>query len=169
MSTNGMKTAFWGPNAWNFLFSAIAGTYPIKFDPNNKTHQKQARGFTQLLNSLKETLPCIYCRRSYVVFLKELPLKEHMESRASLFRWLYLIHDKVNQKLIDQEQECYDNELKKLKALLAGKRISVAKYKQQVLAIKSIKITKPSPPLQTIVDKFERQRAGCNAQNKKCM
>ena len=31
---NGIKTSFWGPNAWNFLFSAIAGTYPIKYDKN---------------------------------------------------------------------------------------------------------------------------------------
>lgn len=168
MSTNGIKTSFWGPHAWNFLFSAIAGTYPIRYIPENKDHQRQVKGFIQLFNSLKETLPCLYCRQSYAVFLKELPMKDHLGTRLSMMNWLYLLHDKVNQKLIAQEQECYINEQKALKKRLLAKTITSAKYKQQLAELKLIKITKPSPPFQTILNKYERERAGCNSKNKKC-
>ena len=39
-SLAGMKTRVWGPNAWNFLFCCILGTYPEKIDPKNKEHIK---------------------------------------------------------------------------------------------------------------------------------
>jgi len=168
MTTNGIKTRFWGPHAWNFLFSTIAGSYPIKYDSNDKNHQKRAKAFTQLFNSLKEALPCIYCRQSYTKFLKELPMTDYMHSRVSMMKWLYLLHDKVNQKLIAQEQECYINEHQRLKEQLADKKITPAKYKQLMASLKAIKITKPSPPFQTVLNKFEMQRAGCNPKNKKC-
>lgn len=168
MSTNGIKTKFWGPHAWNFLFSTIAGSYPIKYNPSDKTHQKRLKGFIQLFNSLKETLPCIYCRQSYAIFLKELPMNDYIHSRLSMMKWLYLLHDKVNQKLIAQEQECYNNEQKRYKDHLIRKMITLAKYKQLINSLKTIKVTKPSPPFQTILNKFEMQRAGCDSKNKKC-
>lgn len=168
MSTNGIKTSFWGPHAWNFLFSAIAGSYPIRYIPENKDHQKRVKGFINLFNSLKETLPCVYCRQSYAIFLKELPMKDHLGTRLSMMHWLYLLHDKVNQKLIAQEQECYITEQKKLKKQLSARTITNTKYKQQLIELKNIKITKPSPPFQTILHKYERERAGCNPKNKKC-
>jgi hypothetical protein len=159
-ASNGIKTSFWGPNAWNFLFSAIAGTYPIKYDINDKSHQKKVKSFIQLFNSLKETLPCIYCRQSYSKFLKELPMKDYLASRKSMMRWLYLLHDKVNKKLIAQEQDKYNTEHKRIKHQLDTNAISLAKYNQQMILIKSIKITKSSPPFESILNKIERMRAG---------
>ncbi len=168
MSANGIKTSFWGPHAWNFLFCTIAGSYPVRYDASNKDHQRRVRGFVQMFNSLKETLPCIYCRNSYKQFLRELPIKDYITTRISMLTWLYLMHDKVNKKLIAQEQLCYNSELKKLKDRLSSKEITSTKYKQQALALKSIKITKPSPSLQSVINKFELQRAGCNPTTKKC-
>lgn len=168
MATNGIKTSFWGPHAWNFLFCTIAGAYPIKFDSNNKLHQKKMRGFIQLFNSLKETLPCIYCRQSYTRFIKELPIKDYTHSRLSMMKWLYLIHDKVNQKLIKQEQECFITEREILKEQLRNKKITLAKYNQSLVKLKVILITKPSPKLENIIAKYEKQRAGCNPKNKLC-
>jgi hypothetical protein len=168
MSTSGIKTAFWGPHAWNFLFSAIAGSYPVKYNAADPDHQRRAKGFLQLFTSLKETLPCGYCRQSYGRFIKELPVKDYMATRASMMQWLYLLHDKVNQKLIAQERECYNREAQYLKAQLRDKKITPAKYKQQLDALKHIKITKPSPPLSVVVRKFEQQRAQCNPQTKRC-
>ena len=166
---NGIKTSYWGPHAWNFLFSTIAGAYPIKYDMNNKIHQKKVKNFIQLFNSLKETLPCIYCRQSYTLFLKELPMKDYLSSRIDMMKWLYLIHDKVNKKLILQEQECYNNEKQKLTQQLSDKIITPAKYKQQCNLLKLIKITKPSPSFEYILNKFEEQRASCNSKNKNCI
>lgn len=168
MSNNGMKTSFWGPSAWNFLFSSIAGAYPITYDSSNKSQQKRVKGFIAMITSLKETLPCVYCRNSYAEFIKELPIEDYTGSRLRMMKWLYLIHDKVNQKLIDQEQECYRTEHEKLKKDLEDKRITKAKFDKKFVELKKIRITKPSPSFQSIVDKFEKQRAGCSARSKTC-
>lgn len=170
LSSNGIKTSFWGPNAWNFLFSTIAGSYPIKYDHTNKDHQRRVRGFIQQFTALKETLPCIYCRQSYARFLKELPIHDYLESRAHMMKWLYLLHDKVNKKLIAQEEECYQSELEKLKMLRTDKKISSSKYSLKANALaKEIKTTKSSPPFISVVAKYEGYRAGCNPRNKKCL
>ncbi len=168
MSSNGIKTTFWGPHAWAFLFSTIAGSYPIRYDPHNKDHQRIVKGFAQMFKSLVHTLPCSYCRQSYTRFIKELPIKDHMNSRISMMRWLYILHDKVNQKLIQQEKECYNTEQSKLKELLRRKQITNSKYKQELLKLKSILITKSSPPFDKILNKYEKERAGCHPKNKNC-
>ncbi len=168
MSTNGIKTSYWGPHAWNFLFSTIAGSYPIKYNPDNKDHQNRVKGFTQMFNSLKNTLPCIYCRQSYTKFLKDLPMKDYTGSRVSMMRWLYLIHDKVNQKLIQQERECYNTEMANLKHMLQQKQITATRYKQEITKLKTILITKQSPTFEKVLNKYEKERAGCNPKNKKC-
>jgi hypothetical protein len=121
-----------------------------------------------MLTSLKDTLPCIYCRRSYAVFLKELPIENHLRSRQSMMKWLYLIHDKVNQKLIAQENECYQNELKKLKEQHMTKPMAKPTYDAKLAVIKKIKYTKPSPPFEIVVVKYEKMRAGCSERSKTC-
>jgi hypothetical protein len=168
MATNGIKTSFWGAHAWNFLFSTIAGAYPIQYNKNNKDHQKRVRAFIQLFNSLKETLPCIYCRQSYAVFIKNIPMKDYNHSRASMMKWLYLIHDQVNRKLISQERECFESEKTILRSQLQKQIITPNKYKQSIDKLNTILITKPSPKLETIIAKYEKQRAGCNPKNKTC-
>ncbi len=159
MATNGIKTSFWGPPAWNFLFSAIAGTYPIKFDADNKIHQKKMRGFVQMFSSLKETLPCIYCRQSYAKLLKELPIKDYIHSRLSMMKWLYLIHDRVNQKLMKYEQSCFISKREILREQLQSKKITLSKYNQSLAKLKTILITKPSPKLELVIARYEKQRA----------
>jgi hypothetical protein len=168
MSTNGMKTSVWGPSAWNFLFCSIAGTYPVTFNRADKDQQRRVKAIISMLTSLKETLPCVYCRESYAGFLKELPIEDYTRSRLSMMKWLYLIHDKVNKKLIAQELECYQRELDALKEQHARRPLSKFAYDKKLAVIKKIKVTKPSPPFQTIVEKFERVRAGCSATSKTC-
>ncbi len=170
MSSNGIKTSFWGPHAWNFLFSTIAGSYPIKYDNKDKNHQKILKSFINMFNSLKETLPCIYCRESYKIFLKELPIVNYTSSRNDMMFWLYSLHDKVNKKLIEQEKECFNNEQKKLKENLINKTITLDEFKKQSKLLKSsIMITKSSPPFSNVLNKFEKQRAGCSNKSKKCI
>ena len=45
LSLSGMKTKYWGPNAWNFLFCSILGTYPEQIDIKNKDHIKNYTPF----------------------------------------------------------------------------------------------------------------------------
>ena len=97
-----MDTRFWGPDGWKLLHS-IVEKYPLN---PSITEQNTYKNF---MNSLKHVLPCIYCRRSFHQYLNELPIHNKLEDRGfpldhreNLFRWIYLIHNKVNQKLRSQ-------------------------------------------------------------------
>lgn len=165
MSTNGIKTSFWGPPAWKFLFSMVAGTFPVKVDSTNKAHSKIVSSFHSMFKSLENTLPCIYCRESYKIFLKELPMSEFSDSRKNMMKWLYLIRDRVNQKLMKQERECYESE----RAALMKKNINPDKLKTMLKTIRQTTlITKPSPSFEKVLTSYEKQRAGCSKKTKKC-
>ena len=165
MSSNGMKTGFWGPHAWGFLFSSIAGTYPVRVDMSNKEHTKTVKAFQNMFKSLEHTLPCIYCRQSYGKFIKELPLSSYEHSRQGMMQWLYLIHDRVNEKLIKQEKECYEAEKHKLTA----KKMTPAQLKSALKILKSdIMKTKPSPSFERVVAMYEKQRAKCRKKTNRC-
>lgn len=165
MSTNGIKTSFWGPPAWAFLFSTIMGAYPVRVDPSNKEHAKTVKSFQGMFASLKQTLPCSFCRQSYTVFLREIPIAKYMHSRREMLKWLYLIRDRVNRKLMAQEEECFQRERVKLLAKRSSteqRRAELKKLKDEILK------TKPSPPFDKIVAMYEKQRAGCKAASKRC-
>jgi hypothetical protein len=79
--------------------------------------------------------------------------------------WLYLIHDKVNKKLILQETECVKSESKRLRASgMSADRLkeAIKKIKQKTLT------TKPSPPFEKVLLMYEKQRAGCSKQTMRC-
>lgn len=95
---NGLKTKEWGPGTWRFLHSVAYG-YPVKIDMDNEEHI-QRKEFTKLLfKSLGYTLPCIYCRDSYRKFFNEHNISNHLDSRRSLTKWVYDLHNMVNKKL----------------------------------------------------------------------
>ncbi len=166
MSNNGIKTSFWGPHAWAFLFSSIAGAFPLNVDNKNPVHVRIVKSFQHMLNSLQFTLPCIYCRESYGRFIKELPMKDYLHSRRSMMKWLYLVHDKVNAKLIQQERECYEREKKEL----LKRKLSPDKLKQRLVQIRADTMkTRPSPPFERVLAKYEKQRAGCSKKAQRCM
>jgi hypothetical protein len=75
-----MDTRFWGPSAWQ-LFHLIAFRSDHPDD---------------VLNMMKDILPCKYCRASTTEFVKEHPL------RGNPGKWLYELHNMVNHKLRTQ-------------------------------------------------------------------
>lgn len=77
-----MDTRFWGPSAWQ-LFHLIAFKSEHPDD---------------VLNDIKDVLPCRFCRESTTQFVKEHPL------RGDAGKWLYEIHNKVNDKLRKQAE-----------------------------------------------------------------
>lgn len=165
MSNNGMKTSFWGPHAWKFLFSSIAGSYPIRVDPNNKDHMKKVSAFQSMFKSIEHTLPCSFCRESYGRFIKEIPISDFQHSRKEMMKWLYLIHDKVNVKLMNQERECFESE----KTKLISRNVSGDQLKNALKKIKSETMkTKHSPPFEKVLAMYEKQRAGCSKKTKRC-
>lgn len=78
-----MDTRFWGPSAWQ-LFHLIA------FRSANPD---------DVLNDMKDVLPCRFCRESTTQFVKEHPL------RGDPGKWLYEIHNMVNHKLRSQAEK----------------------------------------------------------------
>jgi len=78
-----MDTRFFGPSGWQ-LFHLIAFTSP------------NAR---EVLDDMKDVLPCKYCRASTQDFVKKHP------PQGDLGRWLYDIHNMVNDKLRTQAAE----------------------------------------------------------------
>jgi hypothetical protein len=90
-----MDTRFWGPDGWKLLHS-VAHNYPK--NPTNTDKDVYAIFF----ESLQYILPCIYCRMSYTEYINELPIKNNLDDKNKLTKWIYLIHNKVNDKLRKQ-------------------------------------------------------------------
>jgi hypothetical protein len=102
-SNNGMITSIWGPHAWEYAHS-VSFNYPIEPTDEDK---KIYYNFFILFG---ETLPCGLCVKSYRNFISEGDTKLTMDiftSRKTLTKWLFEIHNKVNQKLGVDYKETY--------------------------------------------------------------
>lgn len=75
----GIDTNYWGPSAWQ-LFHLIAFLSPNPQDT---------------LLDMKDMLPCKFCRASTTEYTATLPIS----SCEDPGRWLYELHNKINQKL----------------------------------------------------------------------
>ena len=92
-SNDGMLTTVWGPSAWHFLHT-VSFNYPVKPTCEDK---KNYRNF--ILN-LRYTLPCRKCRENLCVNFNKLPLKQkHMKNRTTFSRYIYELHELINQML----------------------------------------------------------------------
>ena len=88
-------TKIWGPCAWEFLHSVTFG-FPI--EPS----EDQKNNYMIFFKTIKDILPCRYCRDSYSDFIVTEPTIldiNVLESRDSLIKWFYEIHERVNIKL----------------------------------------------------------------------
>jgi hypothetical protein len=79
----GVDTRYWGPSAWQ-LFHLIAFKSPHPDD---------------VLNQMKDIVPCPFCQESTTKFVKDHPL------RGDPGKWLYEIHNMVNDKLRRQAKD----------------------------------------------------------------
>ena len=86
-----MDTFIWGPPTWKIL-------HTLSFAPPHllKTHQQHVLDF---MHSLKDVLPCVYCRNSYDGFLRDLPDLRTTIQNEQFPKWMFDLHSKVNSKL----------------------------------------------------------------------
>ena len=84
-----MDTRFWGPSGWRLLH-LITFTY----EPS------QAEKVGKFFETLPYVLPCKFCRCSLTEYMDEDPIQ--LTSRNTLTKWLWRIHNKVNDKLRGQ-------------------------------------------------------------------
>lgn len=153
-----MDTKFWGPSAWNFLF-CTAANYPLVINLKDPEHVAIQKRYKRFFYSLKDILCCKYCRQSWKIFIKELPIDSFLKDRQHVMYWLYLQKDKVNKKLIKQQKESLQKEMGKIKN----------PTKMQIQALKKkILYTKSSPPFESVCKKYEKHRASCSDKTKTC-
>ncbi len=92
---NGLITKLWGPSAWEYLHSVSFG-YPL--EPTDE----QKNNYRNFFINVGNTLPCKFCRNSYNDFIVSNDTKindNDLKNRENLTRWLYRMHEKVNNKL----------------------------------------------------------------------
>jgi hypothetical protein len=102
-SNDGMLTSVWGPALWHTLHT-ISFNYPVK-----PTKEQQEQYYVFFI-SLKNVLPCKYCRDNYVKNLEKLPLTlKTLKNRETFSRWLYNMHELVNTNLGKKSNLTYDD------------------------------------------------------------
>jgi hypothetical protein len=87
-----MDTRFWGPSGWRLLH-LITFTYEASIQKND---------VKELFEMLPFVLPCKFCRASLSEYMEKELLEPALQTRAKLTRWLYKIHNHVNEKLRSQ-------------------------------------------------------------------
>lgn len=154
-----MDSKIWGKMAWDTFF-IFSRNYPEKINLNNEEHKKIKNSTKKFYSSLKDILPCMYCRESYKRFWKSVPIEPYLTGRDKLTLWLYTIKNLVNKKLIDQQNIEYKQNMEQLV-------IKDNATKSKIKKLDTIFYTKESPSLQTVINKYEKFRTTvCNS--KKC-
>ena len=92
-SNDGMLTSVWGPSMWHFLHT-MSFNYPVK--PTNIDKKK----YMNFIYNLRWILPCGKCRKNLKDNFKKLPLQmENMKSRDTFSRYIFELHEIINQML----------------------------------------------------------------------
>lgn len=131
-----VRTSVWGPAAWFFLHN-MAMAYPKLINENNPEHIRKKDSMFAFLSNLGNCLPCPVCSVSYNQYIKE-PLyniNKYLDSRAKLARFIYLIHERVNEKL--GVAKCYRPTFKQVvkkygKFLVGPDQCKVTDLEQQI-------------------------------------
>jgi len=94
-----MDTRFWGPSGWRLLHMIT-----FAYEPDNQ--KESMRHFFEILPFV---LPCKYCRSNLISHYESMPVEEALGSKESLSKWLYEIHNRVNETLRSQGQKVPPN------------------------------------------------------------
>lgn len=156
MGEEGMATSVWGPKLWASLFIMIQGRYPVYLEEWDEEQREIRQQFCAIFKALPVTLPCKYCRASFAQYMTETPIESYLGSRNDLMYWLYLMKDKVNRKLINQEYMMY---------IKRGRIEDTPSAQLRQECFKTV----PSPDFSSVVDSYEQFRAVCSPDTKSCV
>jgi len=109
-SNDGMLTTVWGPSQWHVLHT-MSFNYPV-----NPTRQDK-RNYRNYILSLQYVLPCGKCRENLKKNFEKLPIMmKHMKSRHTFSKYIYDLHELVNEMLnkksglsYEQVRNTYEN------------------------------------------------------------
>jgi hypothetical protein len=125
-----MRTHVWGPPFW-FYLHCMAMAYPKKINENKPEHIRKKDSMFAFLSNLGTILPCGICSASYNQYIKEpfYNINKYLDSRAQLARFIYLLHERVNEKL--GVAQCYRPSFKKI----------IKKYGKFIVGLDQCKVT----------------------------
>lgn len=102
-SNDGMLTTVWGPAMWHYLHT-MSFNYPVNPSREDKKNYKD------FVLNLRNVLPCGKCRKNLRKNLKKLPLtQKHMESRTTFSKYIYDLHEVINDMLDKTSGLTYDD------------------------------------------------------------
>ena len=101
-SGDGMLTSVWGPSMWHFL-------HIMSFNyPNNPSNQDK-KHYKDFILSLRDILPCKYCRINLKNNLMKHPITmEDMKCRENFSKYIYQLHETVNKMLNKKSNLTYE-------------------------------------------------------------
>lgn len=82
----------WGPHYWFFLHT-ISMTYPHQ--PNAVTKKK----YYEFIQNLPLFIPVETMSGEFSKLIDQYPVTPYLDNRESFIRWVWFIHNKINQKL----------------------------------------------------------------------
>jgi len=82
----------WGPHYWFFLHT-ISMSYPLR--PNSVTKKK----YYEFIQNLPLFIPVENIAGEFSKLLDQYPITPYLESRDAFIRWVWFIHNKINEKL----------------------------------------------------------------------
>jgi hypothetical protein len=82
----------WGPHMWFFLHT-IAMSYPAR--PNSVTKKK----YYEFIQNLPMFIPVERMSSEFTKLLNDYPVQPYLDKRETFIRWVWFIHNKINQKL----------------------------------------------------------------------
>ena len=92
-SGDGMLTSVWGPSLWHYMHT-MSFNYPVKPTKQDK------KSYKEFVLSLKNVLPCGYCRLNFVKNLKSVPLRKlDLKNRCNFSKWMFRLHEHINKML----------------------------------------------------------------------
>lgn len=81
----------WGPNLWMILHSA---TERIGLPQHKKLPQEESRIWTNLLASLRYSLPCPVCKKHFTDYYAANPISTF--NKEFIRSWLFNLHSQIN-------------------------------------------------------------------------
>ena len=128
-SGDGMLTSVWGPSFWHVL-------HTISFNYPNEPTKEQKNNYKNFVLSLKNVLPCKYCRINLKNNFKALPLtNECMKNRETFSTYIYNLHELINKMLKKKSGLSYDDVRERyehFRARCGNKKKKIFKFKKTI-------------------------------------
>ena len=87
-----LDPTIWGPHFWFFLHT-IAMTYP------NHPNEVNKKKYYDLIQNFYLFIPVEQISSDFKRLIDDYPITPYLDNRESFVRWIWFIHNKINQKL----------------------------------------------------------------------